>query len=450
MSEIALRVQGLGKRYRLGQREPYRALRDSLTEMLYAPLRALRPARRQLEAPRVPRSQPSGTFWALQDVSFEVKRGEVVGVIGRNGAGKSTLLKILARITDPTTGTAEIHGRVGSLLEVGTGFHPELTGRENIYLNGAILGMKKAEIERNFDEIVAFAEIERFLDTPVKFYSSGMYVGLAFGVAAHLEPEILIVDEVLAVGDAGFQRKCLAKMGDVATEGRTILFVSHNMQAVSQLTSRCIVLANGKRAFDGPTSDGISKYLASEQDGPGNAPHFYASSVAQPNHVAAAHVHTSHADGVHRWGAPITLEFVLHVAEPQDGLCFSFQIVNEVQQPVCYFWHFDSAAPYRRRRGRFRLRCHVPKFRLYMGTYTVTTWLSDRRSDTQQESLVGICRFEVTMQGIHREEYDWVRGVCVYLEDGSWQPIEHESLESGSHSLEALEASAGPVTSPTP
>jgi lipopolysaccharide transport system ATP-binding protein len=201
-------------------------------------------------------------FWALKDVNFEVKRGEVVGIIGRNGAGKSTLLKILSRITEPTEGRVEIRGRVASLLEVGTGFHPELTGRENIYLNGAILGMSRAEIRRKFDEIVAFAEIEKFLDTPVKRYSSGMYVRLAFAVAAHLEPEILIVDEVLAVGDAEFQKKCLGKMQDVAGGGRTVLFVSHNMGAVSTLTERCLYLAQGRIAFSGETSQCIEEYLS--------------------------------------------------------------------------------------------------------------------------------------------------------------------------------------------
>ena len=200
------------------------------------------------------------TIWALKDVSFEVQQGEVVGIIGRNGAGKSTLLKILSRITDPTEGRVEIHGRVGSLLEVGTGFHPELTGRENIYLNGAILGMKQAEIERKFDEIVAFAEIEKFLDTPVKRYSSGMYVRLAFAVAAHLEPEILLVDEVLAVGDAEFQKKCLGKMGDVAKEGRTVLFVSHNMGAVTTLCKRGILLDTGKISCDEGVSETVKQY----------------------------------------------------------------------------------------------------------------------------------------------------------------------------------------------
>src|SRR5271154_3668237 len=229
-----IRAEGLGKRYRRGVVEPRGMLRDSLARVVRAPLAALR---------RVAAPYGGGEgFWALRDVELEVKEGEVLGLIGRNGAGKTTLLKILSRITRPSTGWAEIHGRVRSLLEVGTGFHGELTGRENTYLSGSILGMSKREIARKFDEIVAFAEIEKFIDTPVKHYSSGMYVRLAFAVAAHLEPEILLVDEVLAVGDIRFQKKCMGKMGDVARAGRTVVLVSHNMAAINALCSRCIIL----------------------------------------------------------------------------------------------------------------------------------------------------------------------------------------------------------------
>jgi lipopolysaccharide transport system ATP-binding protein len=246
MTEIAIRVENLSKLYRIGAaQERHDTLRDAL---------AARLRRNEREA------EPN-TIWALKDVSFEVKRGEVVGVIGRNGAGKSTLLKLLSRITEPTSGRAEIHGRVGSLLEVGTGFHPELTGRENIYLNGVILGMKRVEISARFDEIVAFAELEKFLDTPVKRYSSGMYVRLAFAVAAHLEPEILLVDEVLAVGDAEFQRKCLGKMGDVAKEGRTVLFVSHNMAAIQRLCEKSLLLRCGELVASGPSHQVTGSFL---------------------------------------------------------------------------------------------------------------------------------------------------------------------------------------------
>lgn len=263
MSDIAIRARGLRKRYRIGQRERYNALRDMVADTMYTPFRRLSSFVFSSSRDGNQRLSPRGEWiWALKDVSFDVKPGEVVGIIGRNGAGKSTMLKILSRITKPTEGYVEIHGRVGSLLEVGTGFHSELTGRENIFLNGAILGMKKAEIERKFDEIVAFAEIEKFLDTPVKRYSTGMYMRLAFAVAAHLEPEILIVDEVLAVGDAEFQKKCLGKMGDVAKGGRTVLFVSHNMDAIQRLCSRCFLLEDGQVVSQGPTAGTVAHYLS--------------------------------------------------------------------------------------------------------------------------------------------------------------------------------------------
>ena len=242
MSDVVIDARGLGKRYRIGARpQRYRTLRDAMMEIGTRPLDLFRPGRGSRPAPRA----AGETIWALRGVSFAVRRGDVVGLIGRNGAGKSTLLKLLSRITEPTEGHAALHGRVGSLLEVGTGFHNELTGRENIYLNGSILGMKKREIDRKFDEIVSFAEVEKFIDTPVKHYSSGMYVRLAFAVAAHLEPEILLVDEVLAVGDAAFQRKCLGKIGEVAHAGRTVLFVSHNMGAVRSLCNQGILLDGG-------------------------------------------------------------------------------------------------------------------------------------------------------------------------------------------------------------
>lgn len=245
MSDAVIRIEGIGKRYRVGERESYRALRDVLSNAF-----------------RSNGKRASKDFiWAVRDVSFEVKQGEVVGLIGRNGAGKSTLLKLLARITRPTVGHAELHGRIASLLEVGTGFHPELTGRENIFLSGAILGMSKAEIVRKFDEIVAFSEVERFIDTPLKHYSSGMGMRLAFAVAAHLEPEILLVDEVLSVGDASFQKKCLGKMQEVSRGGRTILFVSHNMAAVKALCSRALLMRDGAVAASGKIADVADEYL---------------------------------------------------------------------------------------------------------------------------------------------------------------------------------------------
>lgn len=256
MSRVAIRAEALGKRYRIGERHYYKSMREVLGNALYAPSKLASSVRNGWSR------NAADHVWALKDVSFDIREGEVLGLIGRNGAGKSTLLKILSRITKPTEGSAEIRGRVGSLLEVGTGFHPELTGRENVYLNGSILGMKKNEIDRKFDEIVAFSEVERFLETPLKHYSSGMQVRLAFAVAAHLEPEILLVDEVLAVGDLEFQRKCLGKMQEVSSSGRTIVFVSHNINAINALCSRVVLLSKGGVEADGPTTDVTTQYYA--------------------------------------------------------------------------------------------------------------------------------------------------------------------------------------------
>jgi lipopolysaccharide transport system ATP-binding protein len=262
MSTLALRAVGLSKQYRLGRvQDRYRTLRDTVAQLF---------VRRRTSTPPQPSSATSGDsmIWALKDVSFEVARGEVVGLIGRNGAGKSTLLKVLARITEPTGGYADVTGRIGSLIEVGTGFHPELTGRENVFLNGAILGMKRTDMVRQFDQIVEFAEVQQFIDTPVKHYSSGMYLRLAFAVAAHLEPDILLVDEVLAVGDVAFQAKCLAKMGEVAGQGRTVLFVSHNMSAVTELCTRAVLLDRGQVAFSGSPTAAVAAYMRAIQREP--------------------------------------------------------------------------------------------------------------------------------------------------------------------------------------
>ncbi|MGQ0561629.1 MAG: ABC transporter ATP-binding protein [Gemmatimonadota bacterium] len=273
---VAIRAAGLAKQYRIGEigRARYQTLRDTIAQLPRSILG------------RAPVQRPQSTIWALEDVSFELRHGEVLAIIGRNGAGKSTLLKVLSRITEPTRGHADICGRIGALLEVGTGFHPELTGRENVYLNGAILGMRRAEITAQLDEILAFAEVERFADTPVKFFSSGMYLRLAFAVAAHMEPEILIVDEVLAVGDAAFQRKCMGKMSDVARAGRTVVFVSHNMSAVTHLCTSGLVLERGRVDFHGAVRDAVTHYhdlvLSATPGRDGREPHVIFQEEPQP------------------------------------------------------------------------------------------------------------------------------------------------------------------------
>ena len=332
MSDVAIRIENLSKQYRLGERVQYRSLRSTLNDALTGPWRALKNLRR----PSVERPPRDDFIWALKDVSLEIEHGEAVGIIGRNGAGKSTLLKILSRITEPTEGSAEIHGRVGSLLEVGTGFHPELTGRENIYLNGAILGMKKVEIVRKFDEIVAFAEVERFLDTPVKHYSSGMYVRLAFAVAAHLEPEILLVDEVLAVGDAAFQQKCLGKMGDVAKEGRTVLFVSHNMGAIVQLCPKSILLRSGHVELAARSDQVIKKYLA---DNLATMAEISLDAEANPLSTAVfTHFWIANEDGTPINAVDVTKAFSLGVSvlvrRPISGVDISIRFRNALGQSL--------------------------------------------------------------------------------------------------------------------
>ncbi|MGD1921863.1 MAG: polysaccharide ABC transporter ATP-binding protein, partial [Pleurocapsa sp.] len=328
----------------------------------------------------------------------------------------------------PTTGRISLKGRVASLLEVGTGFHPELTGRENIFLNGSVMGMTRVEIKKKFDEIVDFADVEMFLDTPGKRYSSGMYVRLAFAVAAHLEPEILVVDEVLAVGDAAFQKKCLGKMGDVATkEGRTVLFVSHSMQAIAQLTKRCILLHKGNIRFDGSTDKAVGLYIAGQQDGT-ESPGFYQAPASKTgNYVVSAQVHTSE-EGVHVCEKSMCFEFVLQVDEPSDRLRFLVEILNDLQQPVTKFWLFQEDAPYFKRSGEFVVKCKIPRLRLYKGSYTLRTWFFKRAAPhTLLESLTNICPFEITMGSIERPGlvgYEWQPNECSYLEDATWEILE--------------------------
>jgi lipopolysaccharide transport system ATP-binding protein len=408
MSDIAIRVENLSKKYSIGETIRQDTLRDALVHNLWP--RIARMARRNGDSPHSsnPRQNSHSSneteFWALKDVSFEVKRGEVVGVIGRNGAGKSTLLKVLSRITEPTSGVAEIHGRVGSLLEVGTGFHPELTGRENIYLNGAILGMKRVEIDRKFDEIVAFAEIEKFLDTPVKRYSSGMYVRLAFAVAAHLEPEILLVDEVLSVGDLSFQRKCLGKMGAVARAGRTVLFVSHNMAAIAEFCDRAVLLEKGRVEFIGGTKHGVRLYLSR------NAPH--EAERRWPRDDAALSNGPIRFDYIRLTNA--TGEVVSEIANTEESCIeIGYRILDDIQDlyvglqlvtsdGIIVLDSHDQDSrnlfPNGRKSGAYVGRCKLPAFLLNEGGYTLNlvSYIPRHRVFVHEE---GILAFQVVYAG---------------------------------------------------
>lgn len=390
--KIAIRVEGLGKRYRLGQRlDLTRTFRETLITLPRFFGRKAKHAagsvRRKIArddgagSTQPAPSTPSGTFWALRDVDFTVCSGEVLGIIGRNGAGKSTLLKVLSRITSPTEGRAEIHGRMGSLLEVGTGFHPELTGRENIFLNGAILGMRKTEIERKFDEIVAFAEVDRFLDTPVKRYSSGMYVRLAFAVAAHLEPEILVVDEVLAVGDAAFQRKCLGKMGDVAQSGRTVLFVSHNLGAVADLCNRCLLLLEGRLVAQGPTQDVISRYLehARKQQGWVDLENLVIGrSGSGPMRLTSIRLTDESGCIRSTFHYGETIEFRLGVKSPKQTNCIvGIAIRNASGQLVLHLNNTDDHSAVHVSPHSSEISVILPQNILNDGIYYVTLWLGD-------------------------------------------------------------------------
>lgn len=416
MSDVSITVEGLGKRYRTGAAAPY----HRLSEVLHRAPRALWRGLRRRVAP--PAAAPSDLganqpiqgeeFWAVRDVSFSVREGEVLGIVGRNGAGKSTLLKLLSRITEPTTGRFGVRGRIGSLLEVGTGFHPELTGRENIFLSGTILGLSRREIRRSFDEIVAFAEIDKFLDTPVKRYSSGMYVRLGFAIAAHLNPEILIVDEVLAVGDRQFQAKCLGKMGEVAGAGRTVLFVSHNMVAVRQLTSRCIVLEGGTTQFDGSPAEAIDHYIGRSfqhvDQQPGET-----EDVARFRRDAKCGREAAICSlGVRRTGdaavrfAP-TLEFgdefevVFEIesnieAEGRMG----FSIAREDGSVVTLVWSQDANFPVSIRCGRQTIRCRVEGLPLSPGRYLTQVGLSDLTPGRTYDVLVDCPLLQINMQAL--------------------------------------------------
>jgi lipopolysaccharide transport system ATP-binding protein len=383
MTDIAITAHALGKEYRLGlRRYGYDTLREGL-------VRAFRSRRDDGRA-------EAQILWALRDVSLTVRQGEVVGIVGHNGAGKSTLLKILSRITEPTEGYVDLRGRVGSLLEVGTGFHPELTGRENVYLNGSIIGMSRNEVRRRFDEIVAFAEIERFLDTPVKRYSSGMSVRLAFAVAAHLEPEILLVDEVLAVGDAAFQRKSLGKMGEVANEGRTVLFVSHNLAIIRALCPRAVLLDHGGVVADGPVDGVLGQYLRALErsastdlvERTDRNPRGW-----QQTKVAAVEIRTPEVGeaGVAVSGAPATI--TIHLSEALPAIECQLTIVNSLAQPVTTLSSEDVAPGDAREHSGHTIECHIESLPLVPGRYRIDVMVTAQRQF--QDGLEAAAFFDV-------------------------------------------------------
>ncbi|MGH7505242.1 MAG: ABC transporter ATP-binding protein [Longimicrobiales bacterium] len=369
---LAVAVRGLGKSYRIRHdMERGRSMRESLMRRVRHPFGA----------------QDVETFWALRDVSFDVRRGEILGIIGRNGAGKSTLLKILSRITYPTAGTVDLYGRTGSLLEVGTGFHRELTGRENVYLNGGILGMTRAEIDANFDEIVAFAGTERFLDTPVKRYSSGMYVRLAFAVAAHLRPDVLIVDEVLSVGDANFQKKCIGKMGDVASTGRTVIFVSHNMGAVVSLCERVVLLADGRVVADGEPESVVARYLElnDEAGDASAAERTFADDAAKPAQIQRIALENAAGETAmdHDIHEPLTVTIDYVAREPLENLLVTLQVRSTRDEILMVSTDADAdnfqaerqVRLFPRDAGSYRARITLPAPLWNVGAYDVVAEL---------------------------------------------------------------------------
>lgn len=431
MCNIAIKVENLGKRYRIGQyvggRYQYATLRDVISDAAAFSFRRLRSV---FSGPRPstpsPRPSTHKYIWALREVSFEVKRSEVVGIIGKNGAGKTTLLKILTGITELTEGRAELYGRVGSLLEVGTGFHPELTGRENIYLSGAILGMKRAEIIQRFDEIVDFSGVEKYIDTPVKRYSSGMGVRLGFAVAVHLKPEILLVDEVLAVGDFEFQQKCLGKMEDVAHSGKTVLFVSHNMQSIRELTSRALLLEDGKLTFDGNTDECIAKYIrvafsdvASYKEFPGREP-----SEIQPICVKKI----SLMDGKGRYksafsmGGPWCTEIELEAHKENVDFQASLNIQNEKGVYVYHFVSWDTGIRKFTTGKHSTVKVSLPKLLLYPGKFSIDVFIGfPGRSSREIDKISHAISFTVDQRAGLEVPREVGKGMAVVHEVPKWE-----------------------------
>ena len=393
-----LEVQHITKEFKIGaKQERYLSLRDILS------------------SPFKKKEEGANTFLALDDVNFEVMPGESIGIIGRNGAGKSTLLKILSKITPPSAGKIICRGRVASLLEVGTGFHPELSGRENIFMNGSILGMRKVEITKHFDSIVDFSGVEKFLDTPLKRYSSGMQLRLAFAVAAFLEPEILIIDEVLAVGDAEFQKKCLGKMDEVSKSGRTVLFVSHDLSAVSTLTKKSIFLDKGKvKQFD--TTPAVIQAYSSNFT---QTNIHYQDAIEGKPCITKVEVVTSEGGVLQGNEKPLTVNFEAQLPYDVSGFALSLQIFNHLNQPIIYNWFFDEADKGPRKKGTHNFTINFDKLRLYQGNYFVRVHLAETVTKTKFQQF-DCCPFEVAMLDKKAPEWGWQNNVCQYMEDGNW------------------------------
>ncbi len=412
MSSI-IEIRGLGKKYKLAETQQYLALRDVISN-----------AGKQLFSKREQPAYRTGRekeFWALRDINFDIQPGERVGIIGKNGAGKSTLLKILSKITPPTTGTIKLHGRIASLLEVGTGFHPELTGRENIYLNGSILGLKKAEITRQLDAIIDFSGVEKFIDTPIKHYSSGMQLRLAFSVAAHLEPEILLIDEVLAVGDMEFQKKCLGKMEEVSKkDGRTILFVSHDLSAISTLTEKCLLLDKGIMNGFEKTQIIIDRYagmMTTKND-------FIAGPVDNdiPT-ITRVELSTSENNNLQAHGRPLSILFEITMPyENYSNLALSFQVFNHINQPILFNWIFDYEKNIFRKKGKNYLRFTFEEFRLYKGNYYLRVHLANSKN-RQNYQQIDCCNFTVEMINLKEPEWGWQENVTQFIDKGKWQEV---------------------------
>lgn len=416
MSNIILKAENISKQYRLGT-----VGTGTLTHDLNRAWHKIRGKEDPYLAVGAVNDRgakaTSDYVWALQDINFEVKRGEILGIIGKNGAGKSTLLKILSRVTSPTTGSIKTAGRIASLLEVGTGMHPELTGKENIFLNGAILGMTKNEISSKIDEIIEFSGCEMYIDTPVKRYSSGMRVRLGFAVAAFLEPEILVIDEVLAVGDAEFQKKAIGKMQDISMKGgRTVIFVSHDMNAIAALTERVVVLQNGSIDYIGSTKTAIDKYLSNNN----RSLKYENDEIGSTPSIQRVVLNTSMSGNQHQHGLPLEVKFKIFLPNDISNLALSFQILDELRIPISHCWKIDSENNISRKKGVFELTCLIPNCRLYIGNYSLTIHLSDSKTKQKFEYIEDVCHFEVGMIHNARSDYNWVKGTAKYIEDTIW------------------------------